>query len=103
VRVRSGEALELTRIASQRTSVFALQMSALEGKADMTFRGANVADIPSCTAHVRFWGVKRTSLFAPHMSAYDPKRTSQFTAFMADNDGDVHLPVSERCLYPSSL
>jgi len=34
------------------------------------------ADIPSCTAHVRFWGVKRTWPFALHMSAFDPKRTS---------------------------
>ena len=32
-----------------------------------------------CEAHVRFrgryWGVKRTSLIALHMSAFDPKRT----------------------------
>ena len=34
------------------------------------------ADIPSCTAHVRFSGVKRTWLFALRMSAFDPKRTS---------------------------
>src|SRR5215467_5232715 len=27
------------------------------------------------TAYVRFWGVKRTSLFAAQMSAFDPKRT----------------------------
>ena len=33
------------------------------------------ADIPSCTAHVRFRGVERTCPFAPHMSAFDPKRT----------------------------
>ena len=29
-----------------------------------------------CSAHVRFWGVKRTSLVATHMSAFEPKRTS---------------------------
>src|SRR5262249_16138700 len=51
------------------------------------------ADMLVCTAHVRFrgkadmtlcrclllrslLGVKRTCPFAPHMSAYDPKRTS---------------------------
>jgi hypothetical protein len=33
------------------------------------------ADIPSCTAHVRFWGVERTCLFALQLSANDPKRT----------------------------
>ena len=37
----------------------------------------HLADIPSCTAHVRYSGVKRTWRFAPHMSAFDPKRTSQ--------------------------
>ena len=46
--------------------------------------------IPSCSAHMSAFGgkadmtlfgnpllrwVKRTSLFAPHMSAFDPKRT----------------------------
>jgi hypothetical protein len=35
------------------------------------------ADMPSCTAHVRFWGgVKRTYHFALQISANDPKRTS---------------------------
>ena len=50
------------------------------------------AEMSLCTAHVRFWGqsghgflrevafvvlsgAKRTYLFAPHMSAFDPKRT----------------------------
>ena len=42
-------------------------MSAFGGKADMTFAGGPL-----------LWsllGVKRTCLFALHMSAYDPKRT----------------------------
>jgi len=51
------------------------------------------AEMSLCTAHVRFWGqsghgflrevafvvlsgAKRTYLFARHMSAFDPKRTS---------------------------
>jgi hypothetical protein len=34
-----------------------------------------IADIPSCTARVRFWGVKRTSQVTTVMSAFDPKRT----------------------------
>jgi hypothetical protein len=33
------------------------------------------ADMPSCTAYVRFRGVKRTLLPHRKMSAYDPKRT----------------------------
>jgi hypothetical protein len=43
-------------------------MSAFEGEADMAF----------CEAHVCFavaMGAKRTYPVAPHMSAYDPKRT----------------------------
>ena len=46
---------------------FASQMSAFEGKADMTLCGNPL-----------LWsllGVKRTWLIAAHMSAYDPKRT----------------------------
>ena len=37
-------------LGTKRTSACALHMSAIGGKADM----------PSCTADVRFWGVKRT-------------------------------------------
>src|SRR5262245_6782030 len=42
-------------------------MSAFKGKADMTVCG--------CLLSRSLLGVKRTSPFAPHMSAYDPKRT----------------------------
>src|SRR5262245_4600537 len=45
-------------------------MSAFGGKADMTF-----CENPLSRSLL---GVKRTSLFAPHMSAYGPKRTSRF-------------------------
>ena len=34
-----------------------------------------IADIASCTAHVCFWGIKRTWLLHRKMSTYDPKRT----------------------------
>src|SRR5262245_5063704 len=43
-------------------------MSAFGGKADMTVCG--------CPLSRSLLGVKQTSLFATHMSAYDPKRTS---------------------------
>jgi hypothetical protein len=43
-------------------------MSAIWGKADMAVCGGPLSR--------SLLGVKRTSLFAPHMSAYDPKRTS---------------------------
>src|SRR5215831_7931171 len=42
-------------------------MSAFGGKADMAFLGI--------TLSWSLLGVKRTSLFAAHMSAFDPKRT----------------------------
>jgi hypothetical protein len=42
-------------------------MSALGGKADMTLRGNPLLR--------SLLNVKRTSLFALHMSAFDPKRT----------------------------
>src|SRR5262249_9301690 len=50
------------------TCVSALHMSAFGGKADMT--------VCRCPLSRSLSGVKRTSLFAPHMSAFDPKRTS---------------------------
>src|SRR5262245_19299892 len=43
-------------------------MSAFGSKADMTFA--------ACPLSRSLFGVKRTCLFAAHMSAYDPKRTS---------------------------
>jgi hypothetical protein len=43
-------------------------MSALGGKADMTSCG--------CLLSRSLSGAKRTYLFAPHMSAFDPKRIS---------------------------
>ena len=58
-------------------------MSAFGGKADMPYCGAHVCFRGK--ADMTYWGntlsrsllgVKRTWLFAPHMSAYDPKRTS---------------------------
>jgi hypothetical protein len=49
------------------TSVAALQMSAFGGKAEMTNRKYPLVR--------SLLGVKRTSLAAPHMSAFDPKRT----------------------------
>src|SRR5262245_1943929 len=49
-------------------------MCAFGGKADMTFCG--------CPLLRSLLGVKRTSLFAAHMSAFDPKRTlRQFGTF----------------------
>src|SRR5262249_37253211 len=47
-------------------------MSALGGKADMTFAGSPLSR--------SLLGVKRTWLVAPHMSANDPKRTSRSVA-----------------------
>ena len=41
--------------------------TAFEGKADMTFCGSPLSR--------SLLGVKQTSLFAAHMSAFDPKRT----------------------------
>ena len=34
----------------------------------------HIADIPLCTAHVRYWG-QSGHIVALHMSAFDPKRT----------------------------
>src|SRR5215471_17503266 len=50
-------------------------MSAIGGKADMG----------SCSAHVRFRGVKRTCLFALHVSAFDSKRTSFILSALNEN------------------
>jgi hypothetical protein len=54
----------MSAIGPKQTCVAALHESAFGGKADMTFRGSPLS-----------WsllGVKRTSLFAAHMSAFDP-------------------------------
>src|SRR5262249_58132777 len=50
------------------TSLVAPHMSAFGGKADIVF-----CESPLSRSLL---GVKRTSPFAPHMSAFDPKRTS---------------------------
>src|SRR5262245_14714985 len=55
----------MSAIGPKQTSV--LQTSAFGGKADMTASGYPLSRSLS--------GAKRTSLFAAHMSAYDPKRT----------------------------
>src|SRR5262249_35342752 len=52
----------------KQTRRIALHMSASGGKADIRKR--------SCLLSRSLLGAKRTSLFAAHMSAYDPKRTS---------------------------
>ena len=49
----------------------------------------HLADIELCSANVRFWGVKRPSLFALPMSAYDPKRTLQRGSL---SEGNVAAP-----------
>src|SRR5262245_37317156 len=53
----------------KQTCVSAVHMSAFGGEADMT--------IGTCPLSRLLLGVKRTSLFAAHMSAFDPKRTWQ--------------------------
>src|SRR5262245_39533116 len=55
-------------LALSRHGVCAAECPLLGGKADMTGCG--------CLLSRSLLGVKRTSLFAAHMSAYDPKRTS---------------------------
>jgi hypothetical protein len=50
----------------------AAHMSAFGGKADMIFCGNPLSR--------SLFGVKRTSLFATHLSAFDPKRTSHHKA-----------------------
>src|SRR5215475_14374758 len=59
----------MSAFGPKRTSLVALHMSALGGKADMTVCG--------CPLSRSLLGVKQTSLFAAHMSAFDPKRTFQ--------------------------
>jgi len=57
----------MSAIGPKRTWTTALHMPAFRGKADMTVCG--------CLLSRSLSGVKRTSRFALHMSAYDPKRT----------------------------
>jgi hypothetical protein len=57
----------MSAFGPKQTWRIALHMSALGGKADMTVCGNPLSR--------SLLGVKRTSLFATHMSAYDPKRT----------------------------
>jgi hypothetical protein len=59
----------MVAIGPKRTSLVALHMSALGGKADMT-RGR-------CPLLQSQLGVKRTLADAVQMSAFDPKRTLQ--------------------------
>src|SRR5512143_2373857 len=56
-------------IGPKLTSLIAPHMSALGGKADLTVCGNPLLR--------SLLGVKRTCLFASHMSAFDPKRTFQ--------------------------
>jgi len=64
-------------------------MSAFGGKADMTFAGSPLSR--------SLLGVKRTSLFALHMSAFDPKRTCRFalqkSAFDPKRNTFLHHPT----------
>jgi len=63
----------MSAIGPERTFLIALHMSAFGGKADMTTGTWPLSWSPS--------GVKRTSPFALHMFANDPKRTYKlFTA-----------------------
>src|SRR4029453_4826830 len=55
------------RLWPKQTWASALHMSAFKGKADMTFCGISFSR--------SLLGVKRTSLVAAHMSAFDPKRS----------------------------
>jgi hypothetical protein len=57
----------MSAFGPNHTGASALHMSAFRGKADMTLYGNPLSRSLS--------GVKRTCLFALHMSAYDPKRT----------------------------
>jgi hypothetical protein len=59
----------MSAIGPKQTCPVALHMSAFWGKADMT--------LGRCLLLRSLLGVKRTSLFAAHMSAFDPKRTSE--------------------------
>src|SRR5262249_15550107 len=58
----------MSAIGPKQTWTSALHMSAFRGKADIRKR--------SCLLSRSLLGAKRTSLFAAHMSASDPKRTS---------------------------
>src|SRR6516164_5348169 len=52
-------------------------------------------------AGVRFWGVKRTSRLALHMSAYDPKRTSRAGPRIRNvGPVDAALTIDRRGLCP---
>src|SRR5262249_32839173 len=65
----------MSAIGPKQTWTSAPHMSAFGGKADMTLCGNPLSR--------SLLGVKRTSLFAAHMSAYDPKRTCRSTAIEA--------------------
>jgi len=59
----------MSAFGPKRTLPCALHESAFGGKADMTLCG--------CPLFRSLLGVKRTWVIAAHMSAFDPKRTSQ--------------------------
>ncbi|MGA7665671.1 MAG: hypothetical protein WBW13_12650, partial [Pseudolabrys sp.] len=61
-----------------------------------------LTDIPRCTAHVRFWGVKRTSKRQAAMFAYDPKQMSSDDIYYSVEDHDDGL-ADERDLFPRGL
>jgi hypothetical protein len=71
----------MSAIDPKRTSIVAPHTSAFGGKADTTFRGSPLLR--------SLLGVKRTSLFAAQMSAFDPKRTlssyAEFSCLMFSN------------------
>src|SRR5215510_1765010 len=79
-------------IGPKRTSVVAAHTSAFGGKADMTVCG--------CLLSRSLSGVKRTWLFALHMSASDPKRTwpiaVQISAFAQGGTGKTDLDSFRR-------
>src|SRR5262249_46037284 len=76
-------------------------MSAIGGKADMTVCGSPLSR--------SLLGVKRTCLFAPHMSAFDPKRTSDTHSTARDRQSVAvvapirRIPISVRPVCPVSV
>ena len=67
-------------------------MSAFGGKADIALMTGptGLTDVRFCG---RYWGVKRTYLFALHMSAFDPKRTLAVVCLQADLVADAELKI----------
>ena len=72
---RLDEGVDLVQKPVSQAQLAMRVRAALDRKESNDVRFWHLADMPSCTAHVRFWGVKRTYHFALHMSACDPQRT----------------------------